>query len=195
MDEIVSIDRRLFHFLSILFLTEPSTFPPFLSICVDLEHGNIFPSTFLEKFTVRSNLLFRKANKHTAPIFLFQGSDKRSIDLAEDKDWCLRGDRVRCQLSGTRTGRHFRERYAAWRFGTVSNLPYGYQVINFIETFQFRIDLLYQVISNEFIFFFRSMILSRRINDDDHRDGFTKWPFMTTHTWGEYPQGNWLLEV
>jgi proprotein convertase subtilisin/kexin type 2 len=41
----------------------------------------------------------------------------------------------------------------------------------------------------------RSMILSRRSNDDDHRDGFTKWPFMTTHTWGEYPQGTWLLEV
>lgn len=39
------------------------------------------------------------------------------------------------------------------------------------------------------------MILSHRINDDDHRDGFTKWPFMTTHTWGEYPQGTWLLEV
>lgn len=41
----------------------------------------------------------------------------------------------------------------------------------------------------------RSMILSRRRNDDDMRDGFTKWPFMTTHTWGEYPQGTWLLEV
>ena len=39
------------------------------------------------------------------------------------------------------------------------------------------------------------MILSRRVNDDDHRDGFTKWPFMTTHTWGEYPQGTWSLEV
>lgn len=39
------------------------------------------------------------------------------------------------------------------------------------------------------------MILSRRPNDDDRRDGFTKWPFMTTHTWGEYPQGKWLLEV
>lgn len=39
------------------------------------------------------------------------------------------------------------------------------------------------------------MILSRRQNDDDSRDGFTKWPFMTTHTWGEYPQGTWLLEV
>lgn len=41
----------------------------------------------------------------------------------------------------------------------------------------------------------RSMILSTRQNDDDSRDGFTKWPFMTTHTWGEYPQGTWLLEV
>lgn len=41
----------------------------------------------------------------------------------------------------------------------------------------------------------RSMILSKRANDDDHRDGFTKWPFMTTHTWGEYPQGVWGLEV
>ncbi|KAJ8962582.1 hypothetical protein NQ318_000975, partial [Aromia moschata] len=40
----------------------------------------------------------------------------------------------------------------------------------------------------------RSMILSRRQNDDDARDGFSKWPFMTTHTWGEYPQGTWLLE-
>ena len=41
----------------------------------------------------------------------------------------------------------------------------------------------------------QSMILSKRANDDDQRDGFTKWPFMTTHTWGEYPQGTWLLEV
>lgn len=41
----------------------------------------------------------------------------------------------------------------------------------------------------------RSMILSKRRNDDDTRDGFTKWPFMTTHTWGEYPQGKWKLEV
>lgn len=41
----------------------------------------------------------------------------------------------------------------------------------------------------------RSMILSRRPNDDDRRDGFTKWPFMTTHTWGEYPRGEWILEV
>jgi len=41
----------------------------------------------------------------------------------------------------------------------------------------------------------KSMILSRRPNDDDHHDGFTKWPFMTTHTWGENPRGKWRLEV
>nr|CAG4643076.1 EOG090X02T5 [Ilyocryptus agilis] len=41
----------------------------------------------------------------------------------------------------------------------------------------------------------RSMILSRRPNDDDGRDGFTKWPFMTTHTWGEDPRGRWTVEV
>jgi len=41
----------------------------------------------------------------------------------------------------------------------------------------------------------RSMILSERINDDDSQDGFTKWPFMTTHTWAENPRGRWTLEA
>ncbi|XP_054714386.1 neuroendocrine convertase 2-like [Uloborus diversus] len=41
----------------------------------------------------------------------------------------------------------------------------------------------------------RSMILSKRPNDDDQYDGFTRWPFMTTHTWGEGPRGRWTLEV
>jgi len=41
----------------------------------------------------------------------------------------------------------------------------------------------------------RSMILSERPNDADAQDGFTKWPFMTTHTWAEYPRGRWSLEI
>jgi proprotein convertase subtilisin/kexin type 2 len=41
----------------------------------------------------------------------------------------------------------------------------------------------------------RSMILSSRPNDEDSHDGFTKWPFMTTHPWAEYPRGKWSLEV
>ncbi|KAF7638510.1 hypothetical protein Mgra_00002188 [Meloidogyne graminicola] len=40
-----------------------------------------------------------------------------------------------------------------------------------------------------------SMILSRRPKDDDSKDGFTNWPFMTTHTWGENPKGKWRLLV
>jgi proprotein convertase subtilisin/kexin type 2 len=44
-------------------------------------------------------------------------------------------------------------------------------------------------------FSFRSMILSERPNDDDRTDGFSKWPFMTTHTWGENPRGRWKLEI
>uniref|UniRef100_A0A183BJV8 Neuroendocrine convertase 2 n=2 Tax=Globodera pallida TaxID=36090 RepID=A0A183BJV8_GLOPA len=38
-----------------------------------------------------------------------------------------------------------------------------------------------------------SMILSRRPKDDDAKDGFTNWPFMTTHTWGEDPRGRWPI--
>jgi proprotein convertase subtilisin/kexin type 2 len=40
-----------------------------------------------------------------------------------------------------------------------------------------------------------TMILSRRPKDDEAKDGFTNWPFMTTHTWGENPRGKWLLVV
>lgn len=41
----------------------------------------------------------------------------------------------------------------------------------------------------------KSMILSKRPHDDDSRDGFTKWPFMTTHTWAENPRGKWKIEA
>lgn len=41
----------------------------------------------------------------------------------------------------------------------------------------------------------KSMILNRRPNDDDSKNGFIRWPFMTTHTWAENPRGRWKLEV
>lgn len=55
-----------------------------------------------------------------------------------------------------------------------------------------RGDLVFSLTSPMFT---NSKILTRRAHDDDNRDGFTKWPFMTTHTWGESPQGKWILEV
>lgn len=39
------------------------------------------------------------------------------------------------------------------------------------------------------------MILSQRPNDDEHKNGFTRWPFMTTHTWAERAKGRWKLQV
>ncbi|XP_032910140.1 neuroendocrine convertase 2 [Catharus ustulatus] len=41
----------------------------------------------------------------------------------------------------------------------------------------------------------KSILLSRRPRDDDSKVGFDKWPFMTTHTWGEDPRGTWALEM
>lgn len=40
-----------------------------------------------------------------------------------------------------------------------------------------------------------SMILSQRPNDDDDKNGFTRWPFMTTHTWAELSRGIWTLDI
>ncbi|XP_059147948.1 neuroendocrine convertase 2-like isoform X1 [Physella acuta] len=40
-----------------------------------------------------------------------------------------------------------------------------------------------------------SMILSQRPNDDDDKNGFTRWPFMTTHTWAELSRGAWTLDI
>lgn len=40
----------------------------------------------------------------------------------------------------------------------------------------------------------RSLLLSRRAHDRASK-GFKAWAFMTTHTWGENPQGEWTLEI
>ncbi|KAL3310879.1 Neuroendocrine convertase 2 [Cichlidogyrus casuarinus] len=40
-----------------------------------------------------------------------------------------------------------------------------------------------------------SMMLGPRPRDADAMHGFTKWPFMTTHMWGENPRGKWTLTV
>jgi len=40
----------------------------------------------------------------------------------------------------------------------------------------------------------RSTLLTRRSYDRSN-DGFNSWSFMTTHCWGESPNGVWMLEV
>ncbi|XP_064650000.1 furin-like protease kpc-1 isoform X4 [Lineus longissimus] len=40
----------------------------------------------------------------------------------------------------------------------------------------------------------RSTLLAHRPRDMS-KDGFTRWAFMTTHNWGEFANGTWLLEI
>jgi proprotein convertase subtilisin/kexin type 2 len=40
-----------------------------------------------------------------------------------------------------------------------------------------------------------SILLAKRPYDDDSQQGFQEWPFLTTHTWGENPVGQWILTV
>jgi furin len=37
-------------------------------------------------------------------------------------------------------------------------------------------------------------LLARRPHDVS-RSGFRSWPFMSVHTWGEHPIGEWRLEI
>lgn len=38
------------------------------------------------------------------------------------------------------------------------------------------------------------MLLSERPGDGS-KDGFTNWSFMSVHSWGESPVGEWLIKV
>lgn len=40
-----------------------------------------------------------------------------------------------------------------------------------------------------------SLLLPRRPNDFINTEGFTAWPLMSIHHWGEIPHGQWLLNV
>lgn len=40
----------------------------------------------------------------------------------------------------------------------------------------------------------RVTLLAHRTHDNS-RSGFTHWPFMSVHSWGETPFGTWQLEI
>lgn len=44
------------------------------------------------------------------------------------------------------------------------------------------------------MFDYNKIPLNLRIHDVS-RSGFNQWPFMSVHTWGEAPHGNWQLEI
>lgn len=40
----------------------------------------------------------------------------------------------------------------------------------------------------------KSTLLAKRPHDIS-KAGFSQWPFMSVHTWGERPHGTWKLEI
>uniref|UniRef100_A0A6P4EUX2 furin n=1 Tax=Drosophila rhopaloa TaxID=1041015 RepID=A0A6P4EUX2_DRORH len=71
--------------------------------------------------------------------------------------------------------------------------------VNYLEHVQAKITLTSQR-RGDIQIFLRSpantsvTLLTPRIHDNS-RSGFNQWPFMSVHTWGESPQGNWQLEI
>ncbi|XP_017079884.1 furin-like protease 1 isoform X2 [Drosophila eugracilis] len=71
--------------------------------------------------------------------------------------------------------------------------------VNYLEHVQAKITLTSQR-RGDIQLFLRSpantsvTLLTPRIHDNS-RSGFNQWPFMSVHTWGESPRGNWQLEI
>ncbi|EDV53671.2 furin-like protease 1, isoforms 1/1-X/2 isoform X1 [Drosophila erecta] len=71
--------------------------------------------------------------------------------------------------------------------------------VNYLEHVQAKITLTSQR-RGDIQLFLRSpantsvTLLTPRVHDNS-RSGFNQWPFMSVHTWGESPQGNWQLEI
>jgi len=102
------------------------------------------------------------------------GSDKKLHEIPSDKSLFLTMETTGCAGSDTE----------------VNYLEHVQAVITLNTTRRGDVELFLRSPMGT-----RSMILSPRPNDDDSHDGFTKWPFMTSHTWAEYPRGKWTLEV
>ncbi|XP_037714457.1 furin-like protease 1 isoform X2 [Drosophila subpulchrella] len=71
--------------------------------------------------------------------------------------------------------------------------------VNYLEHVQAKITLTSQR-RGDIQLYLRSpantsvTLLTPRVHDNS-RSGFNQWPFMSVHTWGESPQGNWQLEI
>ncbi|KAH8395553.1 hypothetical protein KR222_011145, partial [Zaprionus bogoriensis] len=71
--------------------------------------------------------------------------------------------------------------------------------VNYLEHVQAKITLTSQR-RGDIQLFLKSpantkvTLLTSRTHDNS-RSGFNQWPFMSVHTWGESPHGNWQLEI
>ncbi|XP_031635656.1 furin-like protease 1 isoform X1 [Contarinia nasturtii] len=77
--------------------------------------------------------------------------------------------------------------------------PHQCESVNYLEHVQAKISLTSPRRGDIQIFLTspagtKVTLLTSRSHDSS-RSGFNQWPFMSVHTWGESPHGQWLLEI
>ena len=133
-------------------------------------------------------------------LFLNQRYSTRKITIFDNWDNILRRYRYRSKLFGTCSSGNNCKCHKTWRRRIVYEVIFKWyfaQTLIRLLSFQYKFKnrLISLIEQNRSPMGTRSMILSSRPNDEDSHDGFTKWPFMSTHPWAEYPRGKWSLEV
>ncbi|XP_066585084.1 furin-like protease kpc-1 isoform X2 [Prorops nasuta] len=111
------------------------------------------------------------------------------------RKWRTVPEQHRCEVSAPHTGRQIPPR---------SQLTLQLHVkecsgVNFLEHVQAKVSLMASRRGDLQIHLTspqgtKSTLLAKRPHDVS-KAGFTEWPFMSVHTWGERPHGTWKLEI
>ncbi|KAK3092259.1 hypothetical protein FSP39_000444 [Pinctada imbricata] len=120
------------------------------------------------------------------------------VDLA--RKWKPLPERFHCTAGSVKQETHFATEQPIELHIDTDACKGGENEINYLEHVQAFVTIKSTYRGNIVMFITSpmnttSMILSQRPNDNDHKNGFTRWPFMTTHTWAENPRGRWKLEI
>ncbi|XP_041451093.1 furin-like protease 1 isoform X2 [Drosophila obscura] len=111
------------------------------------------------------------------------------------RDWKTVPEQQRCEINAPHVDKVIPPRTHITLQLTVAHC----RSVNYLEHVQAKITLTSQR-RGDIQLYLRSpantsvTLLTPRVHDNS-RSGFNQWPFMSVHTWGESPRGNWQLEI
>lgn len=111
------------------------------------------------------------------------------------RKWVTVPEQHKCEIQAPQTMKTIPPKSVVWLQLKVKECP-GVEVLEHVQVklttySQRRGDLNIQLTSPMGT---RVTLLAHRANDNS-RSGFTHWPFMSVHSWGESPIGTWQLEI
>ncbi|CAL8087295.1 unnamed protein product [Orchesella dallaii] len=111
------------------------------------------------------------------------------------KKWKMVPPQHKCEIKAPYTDKNIPSKSKVTLDLKVTNCPN----VNYLEHVQAKVTLTSGRRGDLQIFLVspsgtRSQLLAHR-RHDLNRAGFTDWPFMTVHSWGESPIGKWTLEI